>query len=131
MLRWGRFPGHSRRRPHRRWPGSALCPGLSSTRTRLQDPGTQPNHSGQNLVARQATTAQIRLDAVPDQRQCLAETEHMLEFGFVTHLTPARMVAVLLAPAGIAPDRLEMAIRVGADPHLCPGRRDGERLETR
>src|SRR6202022_143491 len=90
----------------------------------------QPNHSGQNLVARQAATAQIRIDPLPDQRQCPAETEHVLELGFVTHLTPVRMVAVLLAPARIAPDRLKMATRVGADPPLCPGRRDGERLET-
>jgi hypothetical protein len=90
----------------------------------------QPNHSGQNVVARQAATAQIRIYPLPDQRQCPAETEHVLELGFVTHLPPVRMVAVLLTPAGISSDGLEMAARVGADPHLCPGRRDGERLET-
>ena len=40
----------------------------------------------------------------------------------------ARMVAVLLAPLGVAPGRLDMAVRLRADPHVRIGRRDGERL---
>jgi hypothetical protein len=39
------------------------------------------------------------------------------------------MVAVLLAAAGVAPARLEMAGRKGADPNVGPGGRDDERAD--
>ena len=41
------------------------------------------------------------------------------------------MIAVLLAPPRIAPGGLDMAIVMGADPHLFPGRWNGQRLQTR
>ena len=36
------------------------------------------------------------------------------------------MVAVLLAASGVAARRLDMAVGLGADPHVGPGRRDRE-----
>jgi hypothetical protein len=36
------------------------------------------------------------------------------------------MVAVLLAAAGVPAGRLEVAVGLGADPDVGPGRRDGE-----
>src|SRR5204863_8464424 len=41
-----------------------------------------------------------------------------------------RVVAVLLAPARVARGGLDVAVRIGADPDLDPGRRDGERVEA-
>src|SRR5439155_3925625 len=41
----------------------------------------------------------------------------------------ARMVPVLLAPAGVEAGRLKMAVGVRADPNLGPSRRDHQRLD--
>ena len=44
--------------------------------------------------------------------------------GLVAHLAPARVVAVLLAPARVAAGGLDVAVGVRADPDVGPGRRD-------
>ena len=49
----------------------------------------------------------------------------------VAHLAPARVVAVLLAPLGVAAGRLEVAVGVRADPDVRPGRRDREGADAR
>jgi len=91
----------------------------------------QPHHRRQHLLARQAVSVQIGLDTPARARQRAAEAQHMLELGLVAHMAPARMIAVLLAPARVAPGRLDMAVGVGADPHRRPGGRHGERADAR
>ena len=54
-----------------------------------------------------------------------------LELGLVAPRSPARVVAVLLASAGVAAGGLEVARRVRADPDVGPGRRDGQRADPR
>ena len=67
---------------------------------------------------------EILLDLRADARQHAAEQQHLAVLRLVAHLAPARMVAVLLAPARIAPDRLQMAVGMAADPDILIGRRD-------
>src|SRR2546425_12706621 len=47
----------------------------------------------------------------------------------VAHFAPARVIPVLFAAACIAAGRLQMAARIGTDPHVGPRRRDDERLD--
>src|SRR5262249_38995362 len=51
--------------------------------------------------------------------------------GLVPDLLPALVVAVLLAPAGVAAGRLDVPIGARPDPDLAPGRGDGEGADTR
>src|SRR6185436_17645299 len=51
------------------------------------------------------------------------------ELRIVTSTAPLRVVAVLLATPGVPAGRLDVAVRVGADPDVGPGGRDGERLD--
>ena len=60
--------------------------------------------------------------------QRLAEVEHAFVLRAVAHLAPARMVAVLLAAPVVAAGRLDVAVGVGADPDIGPGRRDRQRF---
>ena len=71
-----------------------------------------------------------RLDPGADQRQRPAEDQHLAVFRLVAHLAPARVIAVLLAAALVAPGRLDVPVRVGTDPHLGPGRRDDQRADA-
>src|SRR6187397_2345645 len=43
-------------------------------------------------------------------------------FRLVPDLTPARMIAILLAPPRIAPDRLQVPAGIGTDPYVPPCR---------
>src|SRR6185437_3049148 len=73
----------------------------------------------------------VAFDPPPDPRQRRGERQHSVVLGLVSQLPPARVVAVLLAPAGVAARGLEMPLRRRADPHVRPCRRDGERLDPR
>ena len=70
--------------------------------------------------------AQVALDALAQARQHLAELEHAAELGAVARLAVLRVVAVLLAAARVARRGLDVAVGIGADPHVGPRRRDGE-----
>ena len=63
----------------------------------------------------------------PEAGKRAAERLEELELGLLLLLAEAGVVAVLLAASGIAPGRLHVAAGVGRDPHVRPGRRDGER----
>jgi hypothetical protein len=52
-----------------------------------------------------------------------------VEFRLVARLAVLRVVAVLLAPAGVARRGLDVAIGFGTDPYFGPCRRNGERVE--
>ena len=64
-----------------------------------------------------------------DGRKSLGELDHMFVFGALAHLAKKRMVAILLAPLGIAAGGLDVTVRKRADPDIGPGRGDGERLD--
>ena len=54
------------------------------------------------------------------------EEAHALVLGLVADLAPARMVAALLAAAGVAAGGLQVAVGDGADPDDGPCRRNDE-----
>ena len=64
---------------------------------------------------------QVALDAPSNQTQLGRKGRHALELGLLALLLPQRVVAVLLAPPGIAARRLQVALRIGADPHIGVG----------
>jgi hypothetical protein len=61
----------------------------------------QAHDGGQHLAARQAGPRQVPLDAGANCRQGQAEGDHAVVLDLVARLPPARVVAVLLAAAGI------------------------------
>src|ERR671925_673793 len=65
----------------------------------------QPHHAGEHFFARQAGEAQIVPHPAPDARQGAGELGHAAILRLVADFAPARMVAVLLAAARIAPGR--------------------------
>ncbi len=92
--------------------------------------GLEQAHDGrQHLLARQAAAPEVGLDARADRRQRAAEHQHAVELVRVAHRAPAAVVAVLLAAAGVAPGRLEMALALRADPDVGPGRRDRQHAQ--
>ena len=89
----------------------------------------QPDHRGQHLFATEARSLQIPRHPAPDSRQRLSKRDGALVFGLVAHRAPVGVVAVLFAPARIAPGRLDMPVLLRADPDVRPGRRNGESLD--
>src|SRR5439155_12402062 len=69
-------------------------------------------------------------DALAQERQHLAEVQHVAELRVVARVAVRGVVAVLLAAARVARRGLDVAVGIGADPHLGPGRRDGERIDS-
>ena len=59
--------------------------------------------------------------------ECATERRHPTELRLVALCAPRRMVAGLLPPPGIPAGGLQVALCVAADPHVVPGRWDGER----
>src|SRR5205823_4478430 len=68
----------------------------------------------------------IARHAPPNAWQGSPERDQAPILGLVAHFMPARVVAILLAPPGVAPGRLDMAIFARADPYIGPRRRDRE-----
>src|SRR5207248_511068 len=62
--------------------------------------------------------------------QRLGERNQTSVLHLVAHLAPARVIAVLLAAAGVPSDGLKMTARIGTDPDVGPGRRNHERSDA-
>src|SRR5262249_53417017 len=65
-----------------------------------------------------------------DARQRLAEGDHSIELRLVLRRAIAGVITVLLSPFRIPADRLNVSVRMGADPDVVPGRRDREGLDA-
>ena len=74
-----------------------------------------PGQSGQREVAAQAPA---------QPRQSFAECRHALELGAVAEQPPLRMVAILLSAACVASGRLQVPVRLAADPDVFVSGRD-------
>ena len=70
----------------------------------------EADEGGEHLGTGQALQRKVMLHPLPDDRQCIAEVQHVLELGFIADLMPPRMIAALLAPAHVAPGGLQMAV---------------------
>jgi hypothetical protein len=90
----------------------------------------QPHHRGEDLSPGQVARAQVALDLLAQGGEDLTELQHPAELRLVARLAIERMVAVLLAAAGVARGGLDVALRIGADPHVGPGRGDDQRFDA-
>src|SRR5438067_2603986 len=63
-------------------------------------------------------------------RQRPGKVEHAIELLLSPSLAPTRVVQVLPAPGGVGAHGLDVAVHRWTDPHVGPGRRDGERAEA-
>jgi hypothetical protein len=110
--------------PQRRQPERLIEAGVflvpDSEECQLQ----QPDQRRDDLVAGESAGAEITAGAPPDPRQGLPEPDHPLELVRIPTRSEAHVVAVLLSATGVAPGRLEMAVRSGGDPDVGPCRRN-------
>lgn len=65
-------------------------------------------------------------DSLADGRQRRAEHDHAVEFNETAKFPPLGMVHILLAPPLIDASSKDVATRVGGNPDVSPGGRDGE-----
>src|SRR6266436_1768638 len=86
----------------------------------------QADHGGQHLLSGQISDGQVMFDTLADPRERLPEVDEPGVLGLVPHLTPARVIAILLAAARVSSDRLDVPVRNGTDPHIGPCRGNGE-----
>src|SRR5579872_4284374 len=77
------------------------------------DRGTleQRYDDGQHLFPGEAGSAQIARDGSANLRQCAAESGEAMIFCFIADFTPAFVITVLLAAAGVARRGLQVADR--------------------
>ena len=88
-------------------------------------------HDAQGRLIRDGKVlARIRALAIPpawtDVWICPREIRQPLEFALRGVAAPVGVVAVLLPPLHVPPGRLDMPRRPRTDPHIRPGRRDGQ-----
>ena len=81
----------------------------------------QANDRGDDLLPRQPRPRKIPPDAPANARQGSGESREPPVLRFVARLAPALVIAVLLAASRVATGRLDVALRVRADPHAPPG----------
>jgi hypothetical protein len=84
------------------------------------------NDRGKYLFARKAPKRHVLADFGPDCRQRLRKRDHVFVLGALADFTKARMVASL----GVSPSGLNMSVRKRTNPHVSPGRWNGERLDA-
>src|SRR5216684_1822598 len=72
---------------------------------------------------------QVPVGSLPNLGQRFGEREHAIVFDGIADLPPPRVIAILLPPARVSTGRLQVATRVGADPNVGPGGRDGQALD--
>src|SRR6185312_7528162 len=88
------------------------------------------NHGGQHLLARQVRPQEIGLNLLADERQGDAESRHAGKLFFGPALGPGGVIPVLLAAAGIATRRLNVAVFKRANPNGLPGRRNDDSADA-
>ncbi len=87
----------------------------------------QPDHGGRDLLAGEASHAEIVGHPPANPRQPLTEANHPLELVDIASIAEPGVVAVLLPSAGVAARGLEVAVCNRADPDVGPRRGNGQR----
>ena len=82
----------------------------------------EADDGGEDFFAREAGEGEVLVDALADGGEGGAEVEHVFVLGLVADFAPARVVAGLLAAAGVAAGGLQVAVGDGADPDARPRR---------
>src|SRR5689334_865176 len=65
-----------------------------------------------------------------DLRKRLGEGDHLAVLVLIPHFAPFFVIAILLSAAVVAPHRLDVPARVGADPDVVIRRRNGEGFDA-
>ncbi|MNF74345.1 hypothetical protein D3C84_563750 [compost metagenome] len=90
----------------------------------------QGDDGGHDFVAAEAWRGQQRFQLLAQFRQGLAEISQARVFVGVAHFAPARVIAILLAAAGVAAGGLQVTARIGANPHVGVGRWHREGIDA-
>ena len=85
----------------------------------------------QHQCSAERPLAQVPRHALAQFRQRGGEIEDMQEFRQLPPFPPAGVVDVLLAAAGVATGRLDVPVRIRADPDVGPGGRNDQALDPR
>ena len=79
------------------------------------------NDGGEDFLSREPGKGHVLANLRADGWKSLGELHHMFVFGALADLTKKPMVAILLAPLGIAARGLDVTVRRRADPDVGPG----------
>src|SRR5262245_4081765 len=86
-------------------------------------------NSGEHFLARQSSQRKMSAHLLADRREAFGERKHMMVFCALADLAKTGVIAVLLTAFGIAASCLNMAVRLGADPHVGPSGWYRQRLD--
>jgi hypothetical protein len=89
----------------------------------------QPDDRGEHGLAVERALVEVLLHGAAQPGQSLAELQQAGEFGRLGVRPEIRVVAVLLAAAGVDPGRLQMAVGIGAEPVVGIGRWKTDRIQ--
>jgi hypothetical protein len=99
---------------------------------RVADPQQRPiherHHPREHPLPDHAALAQVGRDPLAQGGQGVGEREQPLVLDHLPELAPLGVVAILLAPLGVPPRRLDVPVLVLADPHVGPGGRNAQSL---
>ena len=88
------------------------------------------DHGCQNLLSGQSFADHVRRHTLSQRRKGGGELHDVFVFRLVAKLAPFRMIAILLATAGVEAGGLDMPIADRADPDLFIRRRNADGLDT-
>src|SRR5512144_656527 len=91
----------------------------------------QRYHRGQDLRPRQPEKGQIAADRPADRGERASELGEPVELRLVALGAPLLVIAILPAPFRVTSHRLQMPVRVGADPDIAPGRWNHQPADAR
>src|SRR5690606_25178060 len=108
----------------------AIAPRIACVTDAGQGVGHHRDHDRDDLALRESRQSQVAAQGAAQAWQPLAEAFDASELLAAAQRRPGRVVAILLAPARVAPGGLEVAVPAAADPDVAPGRRDGQRVDA-
>ena len=91
----------------------------------------QPHGARQQSRLRVVPFPQVHCDPISEIGERGAERLESSELRAVPSLAPDVVIAILPSTGGVGAGRLQVAVGVGADPHVLPRGRDRERTDPR
>src|SRR5215831_13216782 len=88
--------------------------------------GDEINNSRARKLSGLSVGGKVLTEAPAELRQRVREASEPARFATLPHVFPLRVITVLQASGGVAPDGLEMCRRVGRVEHVLIGRRHGQ-----
>jgi hypothetical protein len=88
------------------------------------------NDGGEDFGAGEAAQAKIAPNFAANFWEGAAEVDHAFILVFILRFAPKGMIEILFAAALVAPDGLDVAVRIGADSHVLPGGGNDEAADS-